>query len=108
MPLKSENKNTIRALSHPFKRKQVGKGREGKKIKIVVPLRSYPTRNRKFQRNSKKIKKVKKYYYGFITSQKQVEKGGERDKIKIIVMFHSYPTCNLKFPKNSKKIQKIK
>ena len=45
------------ALWHPFKPKQVGKGREREKIKIIVPLRSYPMRNRKFQRNSKKIKK---------------------------------------------------
>ena len=46
------------ALWHPFKPKQVGKGREREKIKIIVPLRSYPTRNRKFQRNSKNIKKI--------------------------------------------------
>ena len=46
------------ALWHPFKPKQVGKGRERVKIKIIVPLRSYPMRNRKFQRNSKKIKKI--------------------------------------------------
>ena len=36
---------------------QVGKGREGKKINIVVPFRSYSTRNRKFQKNSKIIQK---------------------------------------------------
>ena len=60
MPRKSENKNTIMALWHPFKPKQVGNGRESEKIKIIVTLLSYPTRNRKYQRNSKKIKKVKK------------------------------------------------
>ena len=48
MPRKRENKNTIVALWHPFKPKQVGKGREREKIKIIVPLRSYSTRNRKF------------------------------------------------------------
>ena len=38
-----------------------------------VPFRSYPTSNRKFQKNSKKIKKVKKKnHYGFISSQKWV------------------------------------
>ena len=95
-------------LWHPLKPKQVGKCPEREKIKIIVPLRSYPTRNRKFQRNSKKIKKVKKYHNGFISSQKQVGKGGEREKIKIIVTLNSYPTCNLKFPKNSNKIKKIK
>ena len=45
------------ALWNPFKPKQVRKGREREKIKIIAPLRSYSMRNRKFQRNSKKIKK---------------------------------------------------
>ena len=30
------------------------------KLKIVIPFRSYPTGNRKFQQNSKKIQKIKK------------------------------------------------
>ena len=61
------------ALWHPFKPKKVGKGRERVKIKIIVPLRSYPKRNRKFQRNSKKIKKTKIYHYAFISSQNRLE-----------------------------------
>ena len=73
-----------------------------------VSFRFYPTGNWKFQKNSKKIKKVKKYHYGFISSQKSVGKGGESDKIKIIVTFRSYPTRNLKFQKYCNKIQKIK
>ena len=40
-----------------LKPEQVGKGRERKKINIVVLLRSYPTRNKKFKKNSKKIQK---------------------------------------------------
>ena len=36
---------------------QVGKGQEKKKIDIVVLFRSYPTRNKKFKKNSKKIQK---------------------------------------------------
>ena len=36
------------------------------KIQIIVSFRSYPMRNRKFQKNSKKIQKIIKYYYGFI------------------------------------------
>ena len=28
-----------------------------REIKIIVPFRSYPTRDRKFQKNSKKIEK---------------------------------------------------
>ena len=38
-----------------------------------VPFRSYPTRNRNFQKNSKKIQKIKKYNYGFISSQNRLE-----------------------------------
>ena len=91
------------ALLHPFKPKQVGKGQEREKIKIIVPLRSYPTRIRKFQKNSKKIKKVKKYHYSFISSQKQVGKGREREKIKIIVPLRSNRMRNRKLQKNSKK-----
>ena len=105
MAWKRENKNTITKLWHPFMPKQVGKGQEREKKKIVVPLRSYSTRIWKFQKNSKKIKK---HHCGFISSQKSVGKGGERDKIKIIVTFRSYQTRNLKFQKNCNKIQKIK
>ena len=39
-----------------------------------VPFRSYKTRNRKFQKNSKKIRKTKQYHYGFISSQNRLEK----------------------------------
>ena len=68
------------ALWHPFKPKQVGKGREREKIKIIVSLRSYPTRNRKFQKNSKKIQKFKKSHYGFISSENRLEKDEKERK----------------------------
>ena len=42
-----------------------GKGQGREKIKIIVPFRSYPKRNRKFQKNSKKIQEIKKYHYRF-------------------------------------------
>ena len=42
-------KNQKISLRIHFKPKQVGKGSEGKKIKVIVPFRSEPTRNRKFQ-----------------------------------------------------------
>ena len=32
---------------------------EKERIKIIVPYHSYPTRNRKLQKNSKKIQKIK-------------------------------------------------
>ena len=42
-----------------------------------VPLRHDTTRNRKFQKNTKKIQKIIKYYYDFISSQ---NKGGNAEK----------------------------
>ena len=69
----SENKNYHSAT-------QVGKGREREKIKIILPLRSYPTRNRKFQKNSKKILKIRKYHYGFLSSQNRLEKAKKERK----------------------------
>ena len=55
---KKQQKNSknfkIRLWNH-FKPKLVGKDCEREKIKIIVPLRSYPTGYRKFQKNSKKI-----------------------------------------------------
>ena len=38
-----------------------------------VPFRSYPMRNRKFQKNSETITKVKKYHYVLISSQNRLE-----------------------------------
>ena len=40
---KKQQKNSKISLWHHFKPKQVGKGLEREKIKILVPLRSYPT-----------------------------------------------------------------
>ena len=37
--------------------------------KIIVSISSYLTRNREFQKNSKKIEKFKKHHYDFISSQ---------------------------------------
>ena len=62
------------ALWHPFTPKQVGKGREREKIKIIVTFRSDPRRNRKFLKNSNKIQKIQKYRYVFFSSQNRFEK----------------------------------
>ena len=60
------------------------------KIQIIVSFRSYPMRNRKFQTNNKKIQKIIKYYYGFISSQ---NKGGNAEKWrKYKLSFCSVPT----------------
>ena len=64
-------------------------------------------RDRKFQKNSKKIQKIKRYHYGFISSF-LVGKVRERVKTKIIVPFRSYPRRNKNFQKNNEKIGKIK
>ena len=39
-----------------------------RKNKNYRSVRSYTTRNRTFERNSKKIRKTKQYHYGFISS----------------------------------------
>ena len=59
--------------SHPAKIgwKMVRK-KENKNYRSV-PFRSYPTRNRNFQKTSKKIQKIKKYHYGFISIQNRLE-----------------------------------
>ena len=38
---------------------------------ILVLIQSNPTRNRVFQKNSKKIQKTKKHHYGFFSSQNE-------------------------------------
>ena len=45
-----------------------------------ISFRSYPTRNRKFQKNSKKIQEIKKYHYDFISSQNWLE-NAEKERI---------------------------
>ena len=88
-----------------FQAKNFGKGQEREKMKIIVSFRSFQTRYRKFQKNSKK-KIIIPLWHHF--KPKQFGKGKEREKIKIIVSFGPYLTRNLKFQKNCKKIQKIK
>ena len=70
---KRENKNYLSVT-------QVGKGREREKIKIIVSFRFYPTGQRKFQKNSKKIQKITKYDYGKISSQNSLEKAEKERK----------------------------
>ena len=37
--------------------------------KIIVPIHSNPTRNTEFRKTSKRIQKIKKHHYGFISGQ---------------------------------------
>ena len=87
-----------------FQAKIGWKGLERKKIKNIVSFRPYPTRNRKFQKNSKTIEKIKKIPLWLYFNPKSVGKSWDREKIKIIVPFRPYQTHNWKFQKNSKKI----
>ena len=50
------------------------------KIKIIVSFRTNPTRNRKLKKNNKKIKKSKKYHYGFISSRNMLAKDEKERK----------------------------
>ena len=74
-------------------------------MKIITSFCPYLTHNLKFQKNCKKIQKIKKCQYGFIYSQNRLEKAGKK-KINIVVLFCSYPMRNRKFQENRKQIQK--
>ena len=50
-----------------------------RKKKKIVPMSSYPTRNRKFQKKSKKIQKIRKHY-GFFLSQNMLGKAEKEGK----------------------------
>ena len=45
-----------------------------------VPFYSYPTSNRKFEKNRKKIIKIKKYHNGFFWRQNRLEKDEKERK----------------------------
>ena len=45
-------------------------------------MSSYPTRNRKFKKNSKKVYKIKKYHYGFSSGQNKFEMAEKERKKK--------------------------
>ena len=65
-----------------FKPKQIGKYREREKTKIIGPFRSVPTR-REIENSKKivkKIKKTKKYHYGFISIENRLEKDEKERK----------------------------
>ena len=67
------SKNYQIRLWQNFKPKQVRKGLEREKIKIIVPLRFYLT---VIENN----KKIKTYHYGIISSQNRLEKAEKQTK----------------------------
>ena len=52
---------------------------ESKNCRFVL-FRSYSMRNRKFEKNSKKIQKVKKHHYGFFSNQNGLENAEKERK----------------------------
>ena len=79
------------------------------KRKKKLSFQSVPTRPgiENSKKNNKKIQKIKKHYYGFISAKTGWETPRKREK-KIIVPICSYPIRNRELKKNSNKIQKIK
>ena len=69
----TENCKQIAKNFKKLKKSHRGKEREREKIKVIGLFRSYPSRYRKFQKNSKKIQKIKKYHNGFISSQNRLK-----------------------------------
>ena len=61
-----------------------------RKKKIIVLISSYQTRNREFQKNSRKIQKNKKYHYDFFSSQNGLGEAEKERKNKL--SFRSIPT----------------
>ena len=55
-------------------------GKAEKERKKIVPTSSYLTRNRKFQKNSKKIQTLRKHHYGFFSSQNMLGKAKKERK----------------------------
>ena len=51
---------------------------ENERKKKIVPIYSNPTRNREFQKNSKKIKK---HYYDFFSCQNETREAEDERKI---------------------------
>ena len=76
---------------------------EKERIKIIVPFRSYPTRNIKLQKNNKKIKRIP---FWLLFKPNLDGKRRERKKIKINVPLRYYLMGYRKFQKNSKQIKK--
>ena len=78
---------------------------ERKKNKIIILIHSISTWNREFQKNRKKIQKIKKYQYGFFSSQNGMGEA-ENERKQILVRIHSNPTRNRECQKNRKKKSK--
>ena len=56
------------------------KGRERDKIIKIVEMCSLPTRNRKLNKNTKKIQKIRKHHHSFISSRNRMGKAEKETK----------------------------
>ena len=65
-----------------FQAKIAWKKMRKREIKIIVPFRSVPTRCviENSKQIAKKFKKIKKYHFGFISSENMLEKDGKEKK----------------------------
>ena len=60
---------------------KIGQKMPGKsENKIIIPIISKRTRIREFQKNSKKIQKIKKHHCGFFSSQNRLRKAVKERK----------------------------
>ena len=106
---KNSKKNSKKIKKTPlwllFKPKQVGKAREREKIKIIIPISSYPTTYKEFKKIAKKFKKLK----NTIMASIEVKAGGEsprQSEKKIIVSISTNPTRYKEFKNNQQKDSK--
>ena len=88
--------------------KQVGKGRKRVKIKIFIPICSYPTRYKEFQKIRKTFKKLKNLIISSFQAKTSWERLRKCEKKKIIVPIYSYPTRYKEFQKIAKQFKKLK
>ena len=79
-----------------------------KKKKFILSFRPYPSHNIKFQKNRKKIQKIKKYYYGVFSSQNRLGKAENERKQKFSFCFLITWSVIENSQKIAKKLKKLK
>ena len=82
--------------------------RNSEKKKNILSIRPDPSRNIKFQKNRKKIQKIKKYFYGIFSSQNRLGKAEKEIKQKLSFRFLITQSVIENSPKRAKKLKKLK
>ena len=77
--LQKNSKNSITPVCLLFQPKLVGKDWERVKIKIIVPISSYPAHYKEFQNKSKKIQKIKNMIFASFHAKKGQESPRKSD-----------------------------